>query len=154
MVKDLFNFDGGSAYRLESGRILVAFTSPYDTRLWNQKYSMRAYEVRGTSVFPQSSLEAPLLPALVAIEASRLEATGADEEIIWEGGGGSSARVALVVVSALTTKTEERETKTTTMMIDGTRTRSRVAAARTFPRVASFSPRVDPRPPLAPRTPL
>ena len=45
MTRDSYNFDGGSAYRLEGGRILVAFTSPYDSRLWNQKYSMRAYEV-------------------------------------------------------------------------------------------------------------
>jgi hypothetical protein len=45
MVRDMYNYDGGSAYRLESGRILVAFTSPYDSRLWNQLYSMRAYEV-------------------------------------------------------------------------------------------------------------
>ena len=28
MVKDLYNYDGGSAYRLDGGRILVAFTSP------------------------------------------------------------------------------------------------------------------------------
>ena len=33
------------AYRLEGGRILVAFTSPYDDRVWNTKYSMRAYEI-------------------------------------------------------------------------------------------------------------
>ena len=45
MVRDLYNFDGGSVRRLESGRILVAFTSPYSTRLYDEKYSMRAYEV-------------------------------------------------------------------------------------------------------------
>ena len=28
MTRDSYNFDGGSAYRLEGGRILVAFTSP------------------------------------------------------------------------------------------------------------------------------
>lgn len=43
MTRDGFNFDGGSASRLEDGRILVAFTSPYDNRLWNDKYSMHAY---------------------------------------------------------------------------------------------------------------
>ena len=45
MTRDLFNFDGGSATRLHGGRILVAFTRPYDTRTWNEKFSMRAYEV-------------------------------------------------------------------------------------------------------------
>ena len=45
MTRDSYNLDGGSAYRLEGGRVLVAFTSPYYSRLWNQKFSMRAYEV-------------------------------------------------------------------------------------------------------------
>ena len=45
MTRDGFNFDGGSAQRLANGRILVAFTSPYDNRKWNEQYSMRAYEV-------------------------------------------------------------------------------------------------------------
>jgi hypothetical protein len=44
-IKDLYNWDGGSAYRLSGGRILVAFTSTYNNRLWNELYSMRAYEV-------------------------------------------------------------------------------------------------------------
>ena len=45
MTRDSYNFDGGSAYRLDGGRVLVAFTSPYDNRVWNTKYSMRAYEI-------------------------------------------------------------------------------------------------------------
>ena len=45
MTRDSFNFDGGSAYRLDGGRILVAFTSPYDDRAFNLEYAMRAYEV-------------------------------------------------------------------------------------------------------------
>ena len=45
MVKDLYNYDGGSAYRLDGGRILVAFTSPYDSRSWDEEFAMRAYEV-------------------------------------------------------------------------------------------------------------
>ena len=44
-TRDLFNWDGGSAQRLASERILVAFTSPYDKRVWDEKFSMMAYEV-------------------------------------------------------------------------------------------------------------
>ena len=44
-TRDLYNWDGGSAARLASERLLVAFTSPYDSRIWDQKYAMVAYEV-------------------------------------------------------------------------------------------------------------
>ena len=50
MTHDLFNWDGGSAYRLASGLVLVALTSPWDKhaegfRDWNANYSMMAWEV-------------------------------------------------------------------------------------------------------------
>ena len=42
---DSYNWDGGSAQRLSNGRILVAFTSPYNQRAFNANYSMMAWEV-------------------------------------------------------------------------------------------------------------
>lgn len=44
-TRDLFNWDGGSVYRLDGGAVLVAFTSPYSQRVYNHAYSMYAYEV-------------------------------------------------------------------------------------------------------------
>ena len=39
-TRDQFNWDGGSAYKLDGGNILVAFTSIYPTRDYNGNYSM------------------------------------------------------------------------------------------------------------------
>ena len=49
-TRDLFNWDGGSINRLENGRLLVAFTSPYSSRTFNAEYSMVAYEVNPEGV--------------------------------------------------------------------------------------------------------
>ena len=44
-VDDLYNWDGGSVERLADGRLLVAFTSPYDQRAYDRKHAMGAWEV-------------------------------------------------------------------------------------------------------------
>ena len=45
VLRDIFNWDGGAVERLASGRVLVAFTSPYDAKGYDTDYAMTAYEV-------------------------------------------------------------------------------------------------------------
>ena len=54
-TRDLFNWDGGSVNRLEDGRILVAFTSPYDVRPTDMRYSMEVGSGWGGAAFRLAS---------------------------------------------------------------------------------------------------
>ena len=50
MTTGQYNWDGGSAYRLESGHVLVGVTSPYNgrgagMRAYNANHSMTGWEV-------------------------------------------------------------------------------------------------------------
>ena len=59
MTHDQFNFDGGSVYRLASGHNLVAFTSLFNNRAYNQNYSMYAWEADGTTAEARSTIIVP-----------------------------------------------------------------------------------------------
>ena len=82
-TRDLFNWDGGSINRLENGRLLVAFTSPYSSRTFNPEYSMVAYEVDPQGVAVTS--------IVVPAGTEQLEKQGAYRFIPWKSALGESA---------------------------------------------------------------
>ena len=82
-TRDLFNWDGGSINRLENGRLLVAFTSPYSSRTFNPEYSMVAYEVDPEGVAVTS--------IVVPAGTEQLEKQGAYRFIPWKSALGESA---------------------------------------------------------------
>jgi hypothetical protein len=84
MTHDQFNWDGGSAYRLANGNVIVAFTSVYPTRDYNPNYAMYAWEVDGTTAERKTQI-------IVPAGYNAMQSSGGYRMTPWDSIGGEGA---------------------------------------------------------------
>ena len=84
MTHDQFNWDGGSAYKLDDGHIVVAFTSVYNNRHYNANYSMYAWEVDQGSGDVRNTV-------IVPHGYSAMQSSGGYRMIPWNSIGGEGS---------------------------------------------------------------